>query len=487
MTLPTDTLSAIADPSVPFAPPAASVLAGLSDDALIAGQRAAAEVRRRADAVSAAYAAEVAHRSRRELGHDGLAQRLGQRSAETLVQAVTGTSAPEARSLVQAGALLPVDVPRPDAAPRPSWLAAVGQALATGAISVPAADVIRVKLGDESEAISAGDLAIAVSILLREAPGLTLEQLTIRAGELRTDLDLAGVRDREEARREKRFLRFTKLPDGMTRISGLLDPESAAVVVPVFDTITSPRRGGPRFVDPDARDGAEELVRDPRTTDQITADGFVQLIRNAVEIDDGTVLGSNKPHVHLLTTVRELDERRGAAFFEGQNEAVSIETVERHICAAGILPLLFDDSGEPLRLGREQRLFSRAQRRALAARDGGCRFPGCTMPPSWTEAHHILEWLRDAGLTDIDNGVLLCRFHHLLMHNNGWKFVRQGAELYVVPPPDIDPQRRPIPAPTKSPALRRLLGHSASSAPGSSSSLERNALSITESVGTAAL
>ena len=113
--------------------------------------------------------------------------------------------------------------------------------------------------------------------------------------------------------------------------------------------------------------------------------------------------------------------------------------------------MLFADDGEPLRLGRTRRTFSRAQRRALAARDGGCRFPGCTMPPAWTEAHHILQWLRDAGLTDIDNGILLCRFHHLLIHNNGWDITREGGEFFVVPPASEDPHRRPDPRPLEEP------------------------------------
>jgi hypothetical protein len=452
-----DTFSAIADVSVAFAPPSASLLARLSDDGLIAEQRRAAEVRRRSDAVSAALANEIAHRSRRELGHAGLAPRLGAANAETLVQTIMGTSAPEARSLVKAGALLPVDMPRADAVARPSWLAAVGEALAAGRLSATAASAIQTGLGVESDAVSAGDLALAVATLLREAPQLTVERLGERARELRTDLDLAGVRDREAALRDKRYLKFTKLPDGMTRVHGLLDPESAAIVVPVFDAITSPRRGGPRFIDPDAVDRAERLMRDPRTTEQITIDSFVDLVRMGAAADDGTLLGTQRPTVSLIVAARELATGVGAASLEGQSAPVSLQTAQRHLCNADIIPMLFAEDGDPIRFGRTRRTFSRAQRRALAARDGGCRFPGCTLPPAWTEAHHILEWLRDAGLTDIDNGILLCRFHHLLIHNNGWAIIRNGGEFFVVPPTSEDPQRRPIPAPAKSPPLRRLL------------------------------
>src|SRR5262245_38093182 len=109
MTALIDSLPALADVSVAFAPPAASVLGCLSDTELLDAQRRVAEIRRRTDAVAAALAGEVAHRSRRELGSEGLAQRLGQRTPENLIQRVTGASSGEAKTLVQAGALLPVD------------------------------------------------------------------------------------------------------------------------------------------------------------------------------------------------------------------------------------------------------------------------------------------------------------------------------------------------------------------------------------------
>src|SRR5712691_8435043 len=51
-----------------------------------------------------------------------------------------------------------------------------------------------------------------------------------------------------------------------------------------------------------------------------------------------------------------------------------------------------------------------ALRRALGARDGGCRFPGCDRPPGWTDAHHMEHWA-DGGATALSNTVLLCRPH----------------------------------------------------------------------------
>jgi hypothetical protein len=126
--------------------------------------------------------------------------------------------------------------------------------------------------------------------------------------------------------------------------------------------------------------------------------------------------------------------------------------VERHICQNGLQPVMFDSDGKPFDLGREQRLYSRRQRRAMAARDGGCRFLDCERPPSWCEAHHIDHWVRDHGETNVDAGILLCKHHHLLLHDNGWEIHRVRGEFSLIPPPDVDPIQRPILMPSKSAA-----------------------------------
>ncbi len=72
-------------------------------------------------------------------------------------------------------------------------------------------------------------------------------------------------------------------------------------------------------------------------------------------------------------------------------------------------------------LGRAERLFTAAQRKTLVVRFGGCAYPGCTAPAAWTEAHHIQWWHRDHGGTDVLNGVLLCAFHHHLVHSRAFQ------------------------------------------------------------------
>ncbi len=75
-------------------------------------------------------------------------------------------------------------------------------------------------------------------------------------------------------------------------------------------------------------------------------------------------------------------------------------------------------NGRPLNVGRRTRTISPALRRALEARDRGCRFPGCGL--RFTEAHHVIHWA-DGGETSLGNTVLLCRFHHRLVHEEEWR------------------------------------------------------------------
>lgn len=109
---------------------------------------------------------------------------------------------------------------------------------------------------------------------------------------------------------------------------------------------------------------------------------------------------------------------------------VSDAELVRMVCE-GTVQLLIDDEGQPLWLGAETRLFSRQQRRALRHRAGGgaacCEFPGCPAT-RFIEAHHIIKSC-DGGPTDLDNGAMLCAFHHRELHRRGWRIEVRGAQL----------------------------------------------------------
>jgi hypothetical protein len=433
----------------------------LSDERLNEALRAHARLMRIVESRGALLAGEVGRRSAPELGHDGLAQRTGHRTAIEFVRAATGATARAAATSVSVGLLIQESAPDAGTGEvfgdRP-WLRPVGRAVAAGSISPAAADAIRTGLGTPRDGVTIDDLTTAAEQLCDEAATLDADRLFHRARELRDLLDESGIADRERQRRSQRSLKLFRRADGMGRLTWELDPESCAVVGEIYDRVTSPKRGGPRFVDKQTRAEADAVLADDRTTEQYGSDAFVQLLRQGVDADSSKLLGGTPPAVRVLVTAKMLDARSGHGHIEGEADPVSIETVERIACTAGVVPVVFDDAGQGMNLGREQRLFSRRQRVVLAARDGGCMWIGCDRPPSWTEAHHIDFWRRDEGRTDVEKGIQLCKHHHLLAHDHHWKIRREKGSFWLIPPPTVDPAQVPRELRSKSAALRELVG-----------------------------
>ncbi len=449
------------------------VFDALDDADVLDVQREIAAQQRLLDARAAVVAGQVARRSAPELGSAGLAQRGGFRTPEELTRVTTGSTAGDARSAVRVGVLMNetatggrIDQNTGEHFPptRP-WLAAVSHAVAAGELSVAAAEAIRSGLGEATALITCTMLASAVLTLVSDAATLDADRLFTRARSMRNELDAAGIADREQERRDARSLKVFKKADGMGRLVWDMDPETFLQVAETYDQLTSPRRGGPRFVSAEGspeQDRAKRITEDSRTTEQIASDGFLQLLGIAADTAPTALIGLRRPAVRVLVTADALRDREGHGRVEGCDAPISIETVERIACSQGVLDIIFTPDGQPLDVGREQRLYTRRQRIALAARDGGCRWPGCERPPSWTEAHHTKHWQRDDGRTDVVDGILLCRHHHLLLHNNHWEISRGGGNYWLIPPPDIDLQQRPVPMPTHSPAMRDLESRHAS-------------------------
>ncbi|NEN07501.1 DUF222 domain-containing protein [Diaminobutyricibacter tongyongensis] len=417
----------------------------LSEAELRRRLRIAAELGRRIDAVKATLAAEAAARSRRIDGHGGWAAREGHRNAESLVREICGSNYREAATLVRVGELMAT----------PAGLGSVADGVRDGRIHVDAADgIVRALAPVEAQADMAA-FRSAAETLARESESSHADAVTRMAKSVRDTLDRGGVAEREQQLRDKRFLTIGPEIDGMRRLSGLLDPESAAVVVSAVDAVTAPRRGGPRFVDPLQQDRARAIVDDERSHGQLALDSVVEMIRIAGEADPGRVFGTTRPAVRVTIALEDLRAEAsgaddGAAHVESSAEPLSAATARRYLCDAGVLPIVFGGRSEILDVGRTERCFTRPQRVALAARDGGCRWPGCDRPPSWTETHHIDPW-SSGGRTDLADGILLCRHHHMLLHNNGWSVVRSRGpgEFDLLPPPDVDPLRRVRPMPSR--------------------------------------
>jgi hypothetical protein len=136
-----------------------------------------------------------------------------------------------------------------------------------------------------------------------------------------------------------------------------------------------------------------------------------------------------------------LVEGLGHARIDGIDQPISATTARRMSADAQLIPAVLGGEGLPLDLGRSARLFSRAQRLALAERDGGCA--SCGQNIAYVDAHHIRWWERDAGPTDLHNGVMLCSFCHHRIHREGWGIRADRTEVWFIPPPHVDPERTP--------------------------------------------
>jgi hypothetical protein len=219
-----------------------------------------------------------------------------------------------------------------------------------------------------------------------------------------------------EADYTRRRLHISVMPDGMYAVDGILDPECGAAWKTALEPLAR-RRG----------------QEDDRSGGQRTHDAHAELIHHAM--DQGTLPRRNgvRPHVTVTTTLEALKGEVGVPPSDLEfGPPISSKTMERLACDCTISRVLLADS-MVIDVGRATRVTSGPMRRALRVRDKGCRFPGCDRPVTWTNAHHIVFWGR-GGPNNLPNQVLLCHFHHRLVHEGGWQVVKAGREFRFLPP-----------------------------------------------------
>jgi hypothetical protein len=288
--------------------------------------------------------------------------------------------------------------------------------------------------------------------------------------------DRAGL-DQQQRRRARWFFD----DDGMLILTARLPADEGAIVVaaleqarqsvlvPVDDASTAP------IAETDAVVGDQGGVERSGVDDHdlSEADALVAVAQNALAAGPMDSSGDDR---HLLVLhvdagilthpdhdTDHSDHPTAVCRIEN-GPGVDRSTAERIACDAALVALI--DSaipGEQMRLGRKTRKISPALRRALRIRDGGCRFPGCHRQRH-LEAHHVIHWLR-GGLTDLDNLVLLCRRHHMAIHEEGfavswatpasstgmpgWEFHRPDGEPVpanptLTPSPDVFEDMHPF-------------------------------------------
>ncbi|WP_304107648.1 HNH endonuclease signature motif containing protein [Mycolicibacterium bacteremicum] len=170
---------------------------------------------------------------------------------------------------------------------------------------------------------------------------------------------------------------------------------------------------------------------DPRPIEKRRGDAIGQILRTYLSQSTRPMSGGVLPHVTLIRPGKRGEDHVDSLGFGGP---ISAATADLIACDSTLTNVIVDYSGVPLDVGRSERLFTPAIRKALGVRDGGCAHPGCGRPVSWCDAHHIQPW-SDGGETSLNNGVLLCRLHHSLIHHGGWQ-VYLGRDRYpwFIPP-----------------------------------------------------
>ncbi len=401
----------------------------MSDAGLVRVTDAVAQVRRDTEALLARVADEVARRSRSEFGSEGLAKQQGFHNPARLVASSTGGSTGDAMRLLSVGAAtreresfsgerMP--------AKHPSVAAAVG----AGSISLDAASAItsmleRVALRADPEAMRGVE---ATLVSHAESLPLAMLQRAIRHAEAMLDQD--GVAPREEELRQQRGITLREGRDGMVHVSGRLDPETAAPVKAALESLVS-----------DAlRRRPEAPIDDHRTIPQLQADALADLARHCLGCRD-TLPPLAKTTAVVRVDLETLRDGLGVATIDGIDQPVSAATARRMAADAELIPVVLGGDSVPLDLGRAARLFTKEQRLALGERDGGCA--SCGQNIGYVEAHHIRWWERDAGPTDLDNGVLLCSFCHHRVHDDGWTISVRDGTVWFTPPPHVDPTLTP--------------------------------------------
>jgi len=454
MDTPTDTLRLVGEQlaalAVGSAPAATSP--AQSDDALCGFAVELERVGRLVDALRVQVAGEIAERSRFSAGSDGLSDRYGFRTGAHLLEFLARVSAGEARRRSRLGASIRPDVGL-DGSALPAAHPVVAEALGAGEIGVESAGVIVRCLDQASPTAAPDDIVAAEAALVTAAKTESTDLVAVQARAWREALDPDGAEPRDERIQRLRSFRVgVENEKGLTPFSGAADPVFAALLRNALDNANRPRVA-PRFLsEADRQTGLSlvetdegtvvESVSDPRTREQRNYDVLHGVVTAGLR-STGTESGELRDlaQVVAVITMDDLASGTGAAWIDDVAEPISAATVEEIVCGQGLAKVIVGENGEPLYLGRHKRYFTSQQMRALAVRDGGCVWPGCSAPASWAEGHHVVPW-KDDGPTDIDNGALLCPYHHRKLHRSGFRLRMIDARPHMLLTPAMDPAQR---------------------------------------------
>jgi Domain of unknown function (DUF222)/HNH endonuclease len=227
-------------------------------------------------------------------------------------------------------------------------------------------------------------------------------------------VDAAGALVEANRAYQRRYLHLGHPVDGLVRLDGLLDAEGGATMRSALQAFMKPTRD------------------DERSYGQRCADALVELCRQGA----GGKRDGSRPRPQLIIRA-SLDTLAGtpgapAGELEGGG-TVPVETVQRYACDAAITRIT--GRGElDHELNHASRSLPPSTRRALESRDRQCVFEGCGRPSHWCDGHHLVWWIK-GGPTTLPNLALLCRPHHRMVHEEGWRLERHKDGRFKATPP----------------------------------------------------
>ena len=421
------------------------------------------EAGRLLDTARVQYAGEIDARSSKDAGLDGLARRYGHANTWSFLAFLTRVSPPEARRRISVGRATHSDRGIVGQSLQPAF-PGVAEAMQAGRLGIDSAQIITQVL---SAALSAHAPAMQVEVaeqkLVEQAESLCSELIKVQAYAWSQALDPDGAEPRDAKAHRNRSARAGREVDGMIPLTLMAPSADAALVMEIWQNSdrfgTTPRfvdeatlAAGTRWVENDAGELEEEFV-DPRTPVQRHYDELFGRIvaghresESAASGDVPNAGGGVTSTVTVVISATEFASGIGAGWIDGIDQPIAASTVRQMACGDGFTAVLIDDNGAIAGTGKRRRHFSRAQRRAIAARDGHqCIFPGCSNPTVWADAHHVIEFDK-GGPTTVANGVLACPSHHTTIHHGGFALRMINGTPWMLAPPWVDPDQiwRPL-------------------------------------------
>jgi hypothetical protein len=242
-------------------------------------------------------------------------------------------------------------------------------------------------------------------------------QLRDFAKDLRHRLNPREVAAEEDRAHEFRFLDIRQRWDGSFELTGQAGIEQGTRLRTALEGVLG-----------------RKAKRDGRSPGQRRMDALDELARRALDSGELPARAGQKPHLLVSTTLETLrgDPEAGVALLNWKTP-ISGALVRRIASDAELIPMLVDQQGNPLWLGRRRRTGNDKQFLALMQRDRRCRWPGCSREPDHCQGHHRMPWAK-GGETNLEDLALFCPFHHALW-TQGYRPKRlPDGRVITVPP-----------------------------------------------------